>query len=113
MLTTRATLPLLAFAFMVAVSMPTTLAKGEACYPAKGPPGSPDDSPLPLPRASFLGNRFTALLTLCAGERSLKTWPVTNNYAHLLNGASVHMPQSTYYGRFLCSTSAPSGVVDC
>jgi hypothetical protein len=36
MLTTRATLPLLAFAFMVAVGMPTTLAKGEASYRAEG-----------------------------------------------------------------------------
>jgi hypothetical protein len=40
---------------------------------------------------------------MCAGERSLKTWPVTTNYAHLANGASVHMPQSTYYGEF-CDT---------
>jgi hypothetical protein len=46
---------------------------------------------------------ITAFCAVDTGGRKLKTYPYTNNYAHLLNGASVHMPQSTYYGGFCAS----------
>jgi hypothetical protein len=58
----------------------------------------------------------TACCAVDTGGRKLKTWPYTNNYAHLTTGASVHMPQTTFDGRFhegRCTHVMPSPSVTC